>query len=154
MSTKGTDLNRIKFKLKDCRKNDSPLTELVSRVLLRQSRLHSSVSTVRCRTALAAPRICRASSLSHMWQNLIGELLRIGFTFAPCYHECRWALTSPFHPYITKLCGLFLLHFPWSHLRRTLSVILLFEARTFLTAIPCGVMLRECTVRSEILYHN
>ena len=27
-------------------------------------------------------------------------LLRIGFTGALCYHKARWALTSPFHPWL------------------------------------------------------
>ena len=43
----------------------------------------------------------------------------------------RWAFTSPFHPYLFQ-GGFFLLHFPGSHLRRTLSVTPLYEARTFL----------------------
>lgn len=45
----------------------------------------------------------------------------------------RWSLTPPLHPYRHKAGGLFLLHFPGSHLHRTLSGILPCEARTFLT---------------------
>ena len=41
--------------------------------------------------------------------------------------------------------GLFLLHFPGSRLRRTLSVILLCEARTFLTDISVQ---RDCSPQS------
>ena len=53
-------------------------------------------------------------------------LLRMGFTRELCYHNSRWALTSPFHPYhgIIRFGGVFLLHFPYSYLRRTLSGIL------------------------------
>ena len=40
---------------------------------------------------------------------------------------------ATFPPLPTKVGGLFLLHFPWSHLHRTLSGILPCEARTFLT---------------------
>jgi len=42
-----------------------------------------------------------------------------------------WALTSPFHPY-HKSGGIFLLHFPWSHLHWELPSTLLYGARTFL----------------------
>ena len=38
--------------------------------------------------------------------------------------------------------GLFLLHFPGGSPRRTLSVILPFEARTFLTLLPFGITVR------------
>ena len=51
----------------------------------------------------------------------------------------RWALTPPFQPYSLKReGGIFLLHWPWSHLHRTLSGILPCEARTFLTRISYG----------------
>ena len=50
--------------------------------------------------------------------------------------------------------GLFLLHFPGSHLRRTLSVILPCEARTFLTVIPFGNIRRKCTTRSVKPHYN
>ena len=46
--------------------------------------------------------------------------------------------------------GLFLLHFPVSRLRRTLSVILLRDARTFLTVIAFAGIQRDCPARSII----
>ena len=53
-----------------------------------------------------------------------------------------------------RLGGLFLLHFPGGRPRRTLSVILPIEARTFLIPIAFANMIRECAVRShaEIVY--
>ena len=45
----------------------------------------------------------------------------------------RWSLKPPFHPYQHIAGGIFLLHYPWSRLHRTLSGILPCEARTFLT---------------------
>ena len=48
----------------------------------------------------------------------------------------RWSLKPPFHPYQQKAGGIFLLHYPWSRLHRTLSGILPCEARTFLTSPP------------------
>ena len=54
---------------------------------------------------------------------------------------------------LSKRGGLFLLHFPWSRLRRSLSVILPCEARTFLTPIPFGPMVRGSLLFSYyILY--
>ena len=49
----------------------------------------------------------------------------------PCM---RWSLKPPFHPYQHQTGGIFLLHYPWSRLHRTLSGILPCEARTFLTS--------------------
>ena len=43
------------------------------------------------------------------------------------------------------------MHFPGSRLRRTLSVILPCEARTFLIIIPFGAILRDCSVRSALI---
>ena len=68
-------------------------------------------------------------------------LLRMGFTLPHLLPDARWSLTPPFHPYLLR-GGCFLLHWPGSHLHRTLSGILPYEARTFLTcknaaAIPC-----------------
>ena len=53
-------------------------------------------------------------------------LLRRGFTRELCSHNSRGALTSPFHPYhgLIRFGGVFLLHFPYSYLRQTLSGIL------------------------------
>ena len=70
-------------------------------------------------------------------------LLRIGFTADARYRTNWWALTPPFHPYRNKSGGLFLLHFPGGYPRLTLSVILPYEARTFLTARPFGMMRRD-----------
>ena len=51
--------------------------------------------------------------------------------------------------------GLFLLHFPGGHPRLTLSAILLYEARTFLTVIPFGNIPRGRPAESRgILYHG
>ena len=44
---------------------------------------------------------------------------------------------------LTHTGGLFLLHFPGSRLRLTLSAILPCEARTFLTVIPFGMIPRN-----------
>lgn len=46
-----------------------------------------------------------------------------------------WALTPPFHPYLLR-GGIFLLHYPWSHLHWVLPSTLAHGVRTFL--IPCG----------------
>ena len=43
--------------------------------------------------------------------------------------------------------GISLLHFPWGRPRRTLSVILPYEARTFLTVIPFGAIPRDRATR-------
>ena len=43
-------------------------------------------------------------------------------------------LLPPLSILAEMICGLFLLHFPWSRLHRTLSGVLLYGARTFLTA--------------------
>ena len=48
--------------------------------------------------------------------------------------------------------GLFLLHFPGSRLRLTLSVILPCEARTFLTVTPFGTIPRDRPTRSLVNY--
>jgi len=46
---------------------------------------------------------------------------------------------TAFPPLPTKVGGISLLHYPGSHLRRTLSGILPFEARTFLTCTLSGI---------------
>ena len=51
-------------------------------------------------------------------------------------------------PERTRFGSLFLLHFPGGFPRRTLSVILPFDARTFLMPIPCGAMTRGSPVCS------
>ena len=63
--------------------------------------------------------------------------------------EERWSLTPPFHPY-RRCGGLFLLHFPWSHLRQTLSGILPCEARTFLTCSLSALQLRPFVLLKTI----
>ena len=57
-------------------------------------------------------------------------LLRMGFTYA--LSVTRKAVVSYTLTGISS-GGSFLLHYPWSHLHQTLSGILPFEARTFLT---------------------
>ena len=77
-------------------------------------------------------------------------LLRIGFTFA---QSCQCA-GEPLPRLSTLRCsasGLFLLHFPWSRLRRTLSVILLFGARTFLMIQPFGIIPRDRSAQFFII---
>ena len=44
------------------------------------------------------------------------------------------------------------MHFPAGRPGRTLSVILLCDARTFLTIIPFGNISRDCPAQSRILY--
>ena len=74
-------------------------------------------------------------------------LLRIEFTGWACCQVHRWALAPPFHPYRAKRGGLFLLHLSGGRPRPTLSVILLCEARTFLTGSP----LRGCPARCRFI---
>ena len=60
-------------------------------------------------------------------------LLRMGFTCALSVTSQAVVSYTAFPPLPAKAGGLFLLHFPGSHLHRTLSGILPCEARTFLT---------------------
>ena len=62
-------------------------------------------------------------------------LLRMGFTCAPLVTSRAVVSYTAFPPLPGKPGGLFLLHWPWSHLHRTLSGILPCEARTFLTSV-------------------
>ena len=54
--------------------------------------------------------------------------------------------------------GTFLLHYPWSHLHRTLSGILPCEARTFLTcclsAITAAIICLTCIFFKSVYYYN
>lgn len=76
-------------------------------------------------------------------------LLRIEFTGCPGHPEHRWALTPPFHLFPVGGRGsLFLLHLSGGRPRPMLSVILLCEARTFLTGMP----LRGCPARCVLYY--
>ncbi len=60
-------------------------------------------------------------------------LLRMGFTCALPVTSKAVGSYPTFSPLPGKPGGLFLLHWPGSHLHRTLSGILPYEARTFLT---------------------
>ena len=69
-------------------------------------------------------------------QRFCSVLLRMGFTYAPSVtREAVVSYTAL--PPLPELYpgGIFLLHYPWSRLHRTLSGILPCEARTFLTPI-------------------
>lgn len=60
-------------------------------------------------------------------------LLRMGFTMRRASPRDRWALTPPFHPCRANTVVCFLWHFPGSHLRSPLAIILPQGARTFLS---------------------
>ena len=125
------------------------MTELVSRVLYvlqRSNHLSSPYVTARFKPMALPPGEFRRAADRRLSDPKV--LLRIGFTANLCYHRFGWALTSPFHPYRDGRGGLFLLHFPGGHPRRTLSVILPCEARTFLTVIPFGTIPRDCPIQS------
>ena len=66
---------------------------------------------------------------------LCSVLLRMGFTCALSVTRQAVVSYTAFPPLPGEPGGLFLLHWPWSHLHRTLSGILPCEARTFLTRI-------------------
>ena len=67
-------------------------------------------------------------------------LLRMGFTCAlPVTRKAVVSYTA-FPPLPDCSGGIFLLHFPWSRLHRTLSGILPCEARTFLTCITSATV--------------
>jgi len=63
---------------------------------------------------------------------LYSVLLRMGFTCAPAVTDRAVVSYTAFPPLPAEAGGIFLLHWPWSHLHRTLSGILPCEARTFL----------------------
>ena len=60
-------------------------------------------------------------------------------------------LAFPSVPCAERVGSLFLLHFPGGCPRRTLSVILPCDARTFLMPIPCGVMTRGSPACGSII---
>ena len=62
-------------------------------------------------------------------------LLRMGFTYALFVTNEAVVSYTALPPLPTCVGGIFLLHFPWSRLHRTLSGILPYEAQTFLS---CG----------------
>ena len=70
-------------------------------------------------------------------QRFCSVLLRMGFTYAPPVTRKAVVSCTALPPLpdscIARIGGIFLLHFPWSRLHRTLSGILPCEARTFLT---------------------
>ncbi len=77
-------------------------------------------------------------------------LLRMGFTYA-LYVTIQAVVSYTALPPLPHKCGgIFLLHYPWSHLHRTLSGILPCEARTFLT---CTAIL-PWQPRSSVLLVN
>ena len=62
-------------------------------------------------------------------------LLQVGFAVPVVLPPLRCALTAPFHPYRRRerrLGGIFLLHFPWTHVPQALPGTVPCEARTFL----------------------
>ena len=70
-------------------------------------------------------------------QRSYSVLLRMGFTWTHAVTSTAVVSYTAFPTLLpqAEVCrgGIFLLHFPWSHLHRTLSGILPYEARTFLT---------------------
>ena len=81
-------------------------------------------------------------------------LLRMGFTCAPPVTKKAVVSYTAFPPLQIIICGIFLLHWPWSHLHRTLSGILPFGARTFLTCRLSAMQPRSSVLLiSSILYH-
>ena len=73
-------------------------------------------------------------------QRFCSVLLRMGFTYARSVTSAAVVSYTALPPLPdsgqARIGGIFLLHFPWSRLHRTLSGILPCEARTFLT---CGL---------------
>ena len=79
-------------------------------------------------------------------------LLRMGFTYAPSVTGRAVVSYTAFPPLpknpqaasstpsSRKMGGIFLLHWPWSHLHRTLSGILPCDARTFLTCLTTAAI--------------
>ena len=93
------------------------------------------LSTGMNRIGVASDRVYSRRMLPYEW-------VRSYHTFPP---SPRTRKTVPFG------C-LFLLHFPGCHHRRTLSVILSPEARTFLTVRPFGLRPRDCPGESVEFY--
>ena len=114
---------------------------------------------------------CRLPDSSHAaaWRDVPGDttgrriascfvLLRMGFTQPP--HVTAGAVVSytaipPLPQHAAAVS--FLLHWPWSHLHRTLSGILPYEARTFLTSRrdhPCCSNARCILSRIPINYKS
>ena len=86
-------------------------------------------------------------------------LLRMGFTCAPVVTNRAVVSYTAFPPLLLRKrnSGIFLLHWPWSRLHRTLSGILPYEARTFLTSRrdhPCCSNARCILSRIPINYKS
>ena len=77
-------------------------------------------------------------------------LLRMGFTCAPVVTNRAVVSYTAFPPLLLRKrnSGIFLLHWPWSRLHRTLSGILPYEARTFLIR-----HVSAATIRPTYLYN-
>ena len=77
-------------------------------------------------------------------QRFCSVLLRMGFTYAPPVTRKAVVSYTALPPLPdsgqARIGGIFLLHFPWSRLHRTLSGILPCGARTFLTQILSAVI--------------
>ena len=92
-------------------------------------------------------------------QRFCSVLLRMGFTYARSVTSAAVVSYTalPPLPYsgITGTGGIFLLHYPWSRLHRTLSGILPCEARTFLTcclsASAAAITCLTCTFQKRLL---
>ncbi len=71
-------------------------------------------------------------------------LLRMGFTCAPVVTNRAVVSYTAFPPLLLRKrnSGIFLLHWPWSRLHRTLSGILPYEARTFLIRLVSAATIR------------
>ena len=81
-------------------------------------------------------------------------LLWMGFTCAPPVTRKAVVSYTAFPPLQIIICGIFLLHWPWSHLHRTLSGILPYGARTFLTCYLSVLQPRSpILLISTLLYH-
>ena len=88
-------------------------------------------------------------------QRFCSVLLRMGFTYARSVTSAAVVSYTalPPLPYsgITGTGGIFLLHYPWSRLHRTLSGILPCEARTFLTPKRCATVCLTCILNKVFI---
>ena len=88
-------------------------------------------------------------------QRFCSVLLRMGFTYAPPVTRKAVVSCTALPPLpdsgIARIGGIFLLHFPWSRLHRTLSGILPCEARTFLT---CGLSTLAAAIICPTYFKN
>ena len=88
-------------------------------------------------------------------QRFCSVLLRMGFTYAPPVTRKAVVSYTALPPLPdsgqARIGGIFLLHFPWSRLHRTLSGILPCEARTFLT---CGLSTLAAAIICPTYFKN